>query len=610
MRISTDGSLWRAVDETLDRQVSIRVVRPGHRFTADVVDAARRAALVEDARLVRVLDVGEAGGSAYIVSEHLIGRTLEELLVAGPVPAETVRRFVGEAAQALDRASARGLHHLRLSPASLVVASDGTVKVLGTAVEAALAGVEQDDDPVGADRIDAIGLVRLIYAGLTGRWPGPADGPLGPAARMTGRAVPPGELVTGVPRDLDTLCAVTLGADDGGPQSPGELARQLAPWAPVERPTDPRNPSGAEPQRPALDSIDALVALAAEGWSPTRAAASAAAARPTSASPAAQHDEPSASDASAGGANRIMIGSHLAVPGDLGSTSTPAGALPRGLRTGGLAVSHSDGLDDWAMLARNAPAPDRPADAQPLGPFLPPAPVSRPPRDQARFVLAVVAGLVTVGLILAAFSLRGLFKGPDPLVQPAPLIPTATAPGAPGRVGASTSSAGAAPVPQPTSSSPFTSASGSMLPTPSGTPAEISGIQAIDPQGDGDENGSTADRAIDGDASTTWRSARYNTESFGGLKQGLGLYLQLTGNTVKSVTVSISGSAGKAELRTAEGPGLDSSVVVATGQASNGSLVLTPTQPIKSQSLLLWFTELPRLDNGEYRVVVSEITVS
>ena len=129
VRTGPDGSLWRAVDETLERQVSVRVIRPGHRYTADVIDAARRAALVEDARLIRVLDVGESNGAAYIVAEHLVGRTLEELVVAGPVPAETVRRLVGEAAQALDRASARGLHHLRLNPASLVVVAAGGVKV-------------------------------------------------------------------------------------------------------------------------------------------------------------------------------------------------------------------------------------------------------------------------------------------------------------------------------------------------------------------------------------------------------------------------------------------------------------------------------------------------
>jgi hypothetical protein len=216
----------------------------------------------------------------------------------------------------------------------------------------------------------------------------------------------------------------------------------------------------------------------------------------------------------------------------------------------------------------------------------------------------VVAGIVALGLILAVFSLRGLFGGPGPVVQPSPLIPTTTP-------AATRSSAAAAPAP---SASPSAAASGSpsagASPSPSGTPAEISGVQAIDPQGDGDESGSSADHAIDGDASTTWRSDRYQSASFGGLKDGLGLFLQLTGDSVTSVTVSMSGRGGRVELRTANGPGLDSSTVVATAEAHDGRAVLTPARPVTGGPLLLWFTELPQQDSGEYRLVVSEISLA
>ena len=247
-----DGSLWRATDETLERQVSVRVLRPGHPYAADVVDAARRAALVDDPRLARVLDVGDSEGKTYIVSEHVQGRALGDLLAIGPLPAETVRRIAGEAAQALERAGARGLHHMRLTPSSVIVQPDGSIKLVGTAVEAAVAGAEPDN-AVAASRADAVGLVSIIYAGLTGRWPGApgvADGPLGPAPRVTGRPVPPGELVAGVPNDLDTLCSVTLGPNDDGPHSPGELAEQLSPWAQPQPLTDPGGLILSAPSRP------------------------------------------------------------------------------------------------------------------------------------------------------------------------------------------------------------------------------------------------------------------------------------------------------------------------------------------------------------------------
>ena len=36
-----------------------------------------------------------------------------------------------------------------------------------------------------------------------------------------------------MPNDLDTLCVVTLGPNDDGPHSPGELVRELEPWGEI-----------------------------------------------------------------------------------------------------------------------------------------------------------------------------------------------------------------------------------------------------------------------------------------------------------------------------------------------------------------------------------------
>ncbi|HYJ75631.1 MAG TPA: hypothetical protein VEV65_08520, partial [Kineosporiaceae bacterium] len=239
VRTRSDGSTWRAVDETLERPVLVRVFAPNHPHGPDIVDAARRAALVEDARLQRVLAAGEERGTAYVVLERVPGRSLGELLAAGPLPAEGARRIVGEAAQALDRASTRGLHHLRLRPTSLIIGQDGVVTVSGTAIDAAAEG-EDGAASAPARRADAVGLVTLLYAALTARWPGPEATGLAAAPRVVNRPVSPGDLVAGVPNDLDTLCSVTLGPYDDGPRSPGDLAADLAPWAPPGPLSDPR----------------------------------------------------------------------------------------------------------------------------------------------------------------------------------------------------------------------------------------------------------------------------------------------------------------------------------------------------------------------------------
>jgi hypothetical protein len=231
-----DASVWRAVDATLDRRVSVRVMRPGHPFAADVSDAARRAALIDDPRLVRVLDVGSDGNAGFVVSEYLDGDSLATLVERSPLAAPVVRRIIGEVSQGLDVAAGRGLHHLRLTPRSVIVGLDGSVKIAGTAVEAAASGLEPDHAAT-ASRVDAVALVALLYSGLTGRWPlGDAGFP--PAPRGEGGApVPPADLVPGVPNDLDTLCVVTLGSQDDGPRSPAALVEQLTPWpTPAEAP--------------------------------------------------------------------------------------------------------------------------------------------------------------------------------------------------------------------------------------------------------------------------------------------------------------------------------------------------------------------------------------
>src|SRR3954468_5980011 len=239
VRTRPDRATWRAVDETLGRPVLVRVSSAGHPHGPEIIDAARRAALVEDARLQRVLAAGEERGTAYIVLERVPGRSLGELLTVGPLPAETARRVIGEAAQALDRASTRGLHHLRLRPTSLIIGQDGVVTVSGTAIDAAAQG-EDGVPPAPARRADAVGLVTLLYAALTARWPGREPSGLATAPRIVTRPVSPGDLVAGVPNDLDTLCSVTLGPYDDGPRSPGDLAADLAPWALPGPLSDPR----------------------------------------------------------------------------------------------------------------------------------------------------------------------------------------------------------------------------------------------------------------------------------------------------------------------------------------------------------------------------------
>ncbi len=224
-------ALWHGRDEILEREVRALVLPSTTGASAETLDAARRAALVDDPRLERVLDVGAHDGHAFVVTDVAGGPSLAELATSGPMAPEQARAVVGEVASALEAARRRGVHHLVLLPSAVHVTADGQVRLGGLGVAAAYLGV--DHDPLSAARVDTLGLVRLLYLALTGTWPEPDDGPelarQVPAAELAGDVpVPPSSLRDDVPADLDALCVRTFAGE--GPRTPSELIRELAPW--------------------------------------------------------------------------------------------------------------------------------------------------------------------------------------------------------------------------------------------------------------------------------------------------------------------------------------------------------------------------------------------
>ena len=221
---------WSADDTTLGRTVSLLCIPADDHRTPALLDAARRAASVTHGAFVRILDVGTDEGVSFVIEEDLgEARTLAELVGDGGVPGDEVRRITGEVAAALESAGHRGMHHLDLKPDDVLRTPDGDVRLRGLETAAVRAG-EDGTEAEDAARRDAVGIVALTYAGLTGLWPLGAGGcGLDPAPRVPGGVAAPSEIAAGVPRDLDAICRLTLN-DDQGPTSPGDYARQVAPW--------------------------------------------------------------------------------------------------------------------------------------------------------------------------------------------------------------------------------------------------------------------------------------------------------------------------------------------------------------------------------------------
>jgi hypothetical protein len=245
-RVNDSGgwSGWKAIDETLARPVAVLTFAPGFPRIREVLTAARAASRLTDARLAQVFDVEDDWDAAYVVMEWVAGDSLDDLLADGPLEPARGAEIVAEGAEALAAAHAAGLAHLCLTPQSLRWTPGGGVKVLGLGVEAALADVTADDPALA----DTQGLAMLLYAALTGYWPGPGMGALPPAPLADGRPCSPRQVCAGVPASIDEVTCQALFQQDRrrGPRltTPGLLADALfevipAPLAPPPAPTPP-----------------------------------------------------------------------------------------------------------------------------------------------------------------------------------------------------------------------------------------------------------------------------------------------------------------------------------------------------------------------------------
>src|SRR6266545_3903812 len=207
-RIAAAGgwAAWKAIDEILARAVTVFTFAPGFPRIREVVTAARAASRLTDARLTQVFDVEDDWDRAYIVMEWAAGEPLDDLLAAGPLEPSRGASIVAEAAAALSVAHAAGLAHLCLVPGSLRWTPGGGVKIVGLGIDAALAGTTVDDPALA----DTRGLARLLYAALTGHWPGPDSAVLPTAPVADGLPCSPRQVRAGVPTALDDITCRAL----------------------------------------------------------------------------------------------------------------------------------------------------------------------------------------------------------------------------------------------------------------------------------------------------------------------------------------------------------------------------------------------------------------
>ena len=230
------GTVYRALDEALEREVAVKVVRPDLAREPEIAERfrleARTLAKVHHPAIATIHSFLQEGDELFLILELVRGRTLSQALRDdGPFP---WRQAVGLLAPALDGIEAAhrlGIVHRDLKPDNLMVTEDGRLKVMDFGIARAvgsshltrtglLVGTlryvapEQIRGEEVDRRTDVYSLGIVLYEMLTGQVPfeGGNDYAI-LRAQIEDMPAPPGDHVPGLPAWLDRAVLQALAKD-------------------------------------------------------------------------------------------------------------------------------------------------------------------------------------------------------------------------------------------------------------------------------------------------------------------------------------------------------------------------------------------------------------
>jgi TolB-like protein/Tfp pilus assembly protein PilF len=117
------GEVYKATDTRLGRIVAVKLL--ASEFSERFEIEARAISAVNHPNICALYDIGTHEGHGYLVLEYLEGKPLR-----GPLPADDALRVAVKIATALEAAHRKGITHRDLKPGNIMVAEDGSVKLL------------------------------------------------------------------------------------------------------------------------------------------------------------------------------------------------------------------------------------------------------------------------------------------------------------------------------------------------------------------------------------------------------------------------------------------------------------------------------------------------
>ena len=284
----SQGTVYRAYDPTLEREVALKVLHP-HLATPDAVERFRRegriVASISHPNIAVISEIGEHNGAHFIAIEY-VPHSVGELIRQGPMDIAHAVSIAHQTALALEaaRVSRHGITHHDVKPDNLLLTSldaGGMVKLIdfGIAHAEGMASMtqagaqwgtplymppEQWAGERGDTRSDVYSLGVVMYQTLAGRAPFDSDAENALSRQkaiadqhLAAAPAPLRSVRADVPEELESVVAKCMAKSPSERyQTPGELANALAgmfglaaPSAPVAAASRPTVQAIPEPPR-------------------------------------------------------------------------------------------------------------------------------------------------------------------------------------------------------------------------------------------------------------------------------------------------------------------------------------------------------------------------